>query len=379
MKKIRIIADDKIPFLRGALEDYAEIIYLPGKAIDKEVVKNADALITRTRTLCNEDLLAGSSVKFIATATIGYDHIDTAWCEAKGIKWTNAPGCNSSSVQQYMVSAFLNLFSSLQLEPSQITIGIVGAGKVGSKTALAAEALGMKVMLNDPPRARAENSKIFSNLADITREADIISFHVPLNKEGQDKTLGMAGSSFFSRLNKPVILFNTSRGPVVNGNELKKAIARGIVKAGVLDVWEHEPDIDMQLLDKVTFGTPHIAGYSTDGKVTGTAMTVKAVSHFFGLGLENWYPGNVPKPANELLVCDCTEKNETEIIKEIYLKTYDISDDDRKLRENPKNFEFLRGNYPVRREPPAYKVKLLSNSHGDLPVKLKKLGFDLQT
>jgi len=377
MKKIRIIADDKIPFLKGALEDKTEIIYLPGNDIDKNVVRNADALITRTRTICNENLLAGSSVKFIASATIGYDHIDTAWCESNGIEWTNAPGCNSSSVRQYLVSALLNLIPSLHPDPSLVTMGIVGVGNVGSKIASAAKALGMKVMLNDPPRERAENTNIFSSLADILREADIISFHVPLNKEGMDKTLGMAGKPFFSNLKKPVILINTSRGPVVNGSELKKAINRGIIKACVLDVWEHEPEIDLELLKKVNFGTPHIAGYSTDGKANGTAMSVKAISRFFNLGLDEWHPAGIPAPTDNMIECHCPGKSELDIIREIYLRTYNISDDDGRLRSHPGNFEFLRGNYPVRREPPAYQVKLFHCHHENLPGKLKKLGFKL--
>jgi len=375
MRKIRFIADDKIPFLKDALEEIAEIQYLPGGAIDREIVKNADALIIRTRTLCNEQLLSGSSVKYIATATIGFDHIDTAWCEANGVKWTNAPGCNSSSVQQYMISALLNLFTSLHLDPSQLTIGIIGVGNVGSKLAFAAETLGMQVLLNDPPRERMEKSTIFTSLDNITHEADIISFHVPLNKDGQDKTLGMAGSSFFSHIKKPVILFNTSRGPVINREELKKAMHQGKIMACVLDVWENEPDIDLELLNKVNFGTPHIAGYSIDGKINGTMMTIRAMSRFFGLGINNWHPSYVPKPEDEIIVCDCSGKSETEALREIYLKTYNIAEDDRKLRENPKNFEFLRGSYPVRREPPAYYVKLINNAFKDFSGKLEKLGF----
>jgi len=378
VKKIRVIADDKIPFLKGVLEGIADISYFPGNAIDKNIVRNADALITRTRTLCNEDLLAGSTVKFIASATIGFDHIDTAWCDTHGIKWTNAPGCNSSSVQQYIISACLHIFSGLHLDPSGLTIGIIGTGNVGSKVALAAETLGMKVLLNDPPRERTEKSNIFTSFEEVINKADIITFHVPLNKEGKDKTLGMAGSSFFNTLKKQIILFNTSRGQVVIGEELKKAINRGNIKACVLDVWENEPDIDPELLKKVNFGTPHIAGYSTDGKINGTVMSIRSLSRYFNLGLDNWYPAEVPKPEHEIITYDCSGKTETEILKNIYHITYDISVDDRRLRDNPNKFEFLRGNYPVRREPPVYKVELINNPFTSIPGKLQKLGFQIK-
>lgn len=377
MKKLKIIADNKIPFLKGALEDVADVLYLPGKDFNNQIVKNADAIIIRTRTVCNEELLAGTSVKFIATATIGYDHIDTDWCAAKGIKWTNAPGCNSSSVQQYMLSAFLNLFNSSGINPEKLTIGIIGVGNVGAKVAEASGILGMKVLLNDPPRERNEKEKIFCSLDKIVSEADIISFHVPLIKEGIDKTFHMADSSFFDRLNKRVLIFNTSRGEVVNSDILKQAIAKGKVKDSILDVWENEPDIDTELLKMSRFGTAHIAGYSTDGKINGSSMSIRSLSKFFGLGMDDWYPASVPGPEDPLIIYDCSDKNELDILREIYNKTYNISADDRKLRDNPGSFESLRGNYPLRREPTAYRVKLINNPYSDLQDKLDKLGFQI--
>jgi len=377
MRKIRVIADEKIPFLKGVLEDVADVSYLPGKAIDKHIVKNADAIVTRTRTICNEELLSGSNVKLIASATIGYDHIDTAWCETHGIKWTNAPGCNSSSVQQYVVSALLYFFTKYNLNPKQLTIGIIGVGNVGAKVAKASEILGMKVLLNDPPRERAENSTYFCSLDEIAKEADIISFHVPLNKEGQDKTWHMADLSFFSKLMKKPIILNTSRGSVVNGEHLKLAMSENKLKTCVLDVWENEPDIDTELFKMAVFGTAHIAGYSTDGKINGTSMSVKALSRFFNLGMDNWYPSVVPEPENSVIEYDCSGRQEIDILSDIYNYTYDISSDDKKLRENHRNFESLRENYPLRREPPAYKVKLNNNLHKNLQKKLSDLGFQI--
>jgi erythronate-4-phosphate dehydrogenase len=199
---VKLIIDDKIPYIRGIFEHVAEVAYLPGAKITPEVVHDADAIITRTRTICNEDLLKGSSVKFIATATIGYDHIDTDYCRRAGIQWTNAPGCNSKSVEQYVASALMVLTEKDLVNLKQSTIGIVGVGNVGSKVARIAELLGMKVLMNDPPRARAEGPEKFVNLQTILEEADIISLHVPLNMKGEDATFHMADEIFFSSLKK---------------------------------------------------------------------------------------------------------------------------------------------------------------------------------
>jgi erythronate-4-phosphate dehydrogenase len=373
--KIKIIADDKIPFLKGALEDVAEMFYCPGHEINREMVKNADAIITRTRTNCNEELLKGSSVKFIATATIGYDHIDTRWCEDNGISWTNAAGCNSSSVEQYIVSTLLSVFTHFKHNPAKLTLGVVGVGNVGTKVAKAANLLGLNVLLNDPPRQMTDKSIEFCNLEHILENADIISFHTPLTKSGIHKTYHLADDSFFDKAKKKPIIINTSRGSVVSQISLKKSLKQKLIKASILDVWEGEPFIDSELLAMSFIGTPHIAGYSTDGKVNGTVFCVNALSEFFNLGI-NWYPDSIPTPDNSYLECDCDGKNELEIIREIYLETYDVLRDDKNLRSNIDNFEYLRGNYPLRREPSAYNVKLLNCRHKIVLEKLEGLGFN---
>ena len=178
---MKIIIDNKIPYIKGALEPFAEVIYLPGDKTTPEIVKDADALITRTRTDCNAQLLTGSRVKFIATATIGFDHIDTAFCEQSGISWTNAPGCNSKSVEQYIASALIVMAERKNFSLKEKTIGIIGVGNVGAKVARLCEILGMRVLLNDPPRSRSEGNKGFVNLDELLRESDIITLHVPLN------------------------------------------------------------------------------------------------------------------------------------------------------------------------------------------------------
>ena len=230
---MKIVCDNKIPFLRGVLEPYAEVVYLPGKETTPEVVRDADAIITRTRTICDESLLKGSSVKVIATATIGFDHIDTGWCEEHGIIWRNAPGCNSWSVKQYMSSVLVSLSRMRSFDLEGKTLGVVGVGNVGSKVAQAASALGMKVLLNDPPRERREGSGGFVSLDEILRRSDIITLHVPLSREGEDATWHLFDAERIGKMNPSQILVNSSRGPVVDNAALKQALkARAIAGGG---------------------------------------------------------------------------------------------------------------------------------------------------
>jgi erythronate-4-phosphate dehydrogenase len=376
--KIKIVADSKIPLLQGVLEPFADIIYLPPSEIANTNIKDADALIIRTRTKCNSGLLDGTKVKFIATATIGYDHIDTAYCDSKKIKWINAPGCNSSSVRQYIASALVTIASKKKLHLSGMTIGIVGVGNVGSKVARLAESLGMNVLLNDPPRERAEGKDKFAPIDKLMRESDIITFHVPLIKEGIDKTFHMADEKFFESLKKGKILFNTSRGEVVETAALKNALKNNILKAAVIDVWENEPDIDAGLLNLVDIATPHIAGYSADGKANGTAICVRELNSFFNLGINaDWYPAAVPLPLNrDEITVDCAGKSKQEILTEIILSTYSVTSDDNTLRKSAGTFEKQRNEYPVRREFPFYKIRLV-NGNEELNSAARELGFML--
>jgi len=371
---MKIIIDDKIPYIHGAFEGVAEVVYLSGSKTSKEVVKDADAIITRTRTICNEKLLAGSSVKFIATATIGYDHIDTEYCEMMGINWTNAPGCNSGSVEQYIASTLMVLAETKRLNLKDLCIGIVGMGNVGSKVARVCHLLGMKVLQNDPPRQRAEGSSLFVSVQKIMEHADIITLHVPLNMKGEDTTFHLGNETFFSGLKKHPILINSCRGEVLETNAVKAAIKNGQISGFVCDCWEHEPDIDMELLEMTDLATPHIAGYSKDGKAAGTLMSVQAISLFFELGLNNWQPSGVEPPANPVIGLDGFGLSEQEILSKAVLSTYDIRNDDNLFRKNPEQFEQQRGDYPVRREFPAFTIQT-ENVNRETLEKLMKLGF----
>ena len=374
--RIKIIADDKIPFLNGVLEPFAEVSYLSHKEINSDSVKDVDALLIRTRTKCNAELLEGSNVKFIATATIGYDHIDDAYCDSKNISWISAPGCNSSSVQQYISSALVTIAERKKIKLAEQTIGIIGVGNVGSKVEKVAKAFGMNVLLCDPPRQRTEGGNQFVPLDELVNISDIITFHVPLNRNGVDKTFHMADEHFFESFSESKIIFNSSRGEVIETNALKSAIKNGNVSNLVLDVWENEPNIDLELLELADLATPHIAGYSADGKANGTAMCVKGVADYFNLPLDkDWFPNEIPNPnSSEIIKLDCKGLDEQEIIYKVILHTYEIEEDDQRLRASLETFEKQRGDYPVRREFTFYTLDL-KNCEESVQNKLYQLGF----
>jgi erythronate-4-phosphate dehydrogenase len=373
---MKIIIDDKIPYIKGVFEPYAEVVYLPGKLTTAELVKDADALVTRTRTVCNKRALEGSKVKFIATATIGFDHIDSRYCEQTGIEWVNAPGCNAESVNQYVASALFSYSIRKDFTLKGKTIGIVGVGQVGSRIARTCETLGMNVLLNDPPRERVEGSSQFVSLHTIQQQADIISFHVPLNRGGTDNTVHMVDEEFVRNLGAEPLLINTCRGEVFDSATVLETRQAGKLSGLIIDCWENEPGLDLHLLKLVDFGTPHIAGYSKDGKANGTKMSIRAISKYFGLGIDDWEPSGVEPPAYPIIKLDGIDRSEDSILAEAILSTYRIEKDDRALRENSELFEQLRGDYPVRREFGSYSIQA-RDIGPDIVGKLTKLGFKL--
>jgi erythronate-4-phosphate dehydrogenase len=375
---MKIVIDAHIPFIRGVLEPFADVRYLEGKNISRSDLSDADALIVRTRTTCDAALLEGTSVRCIASATIGFDHIDTRYCDTHNIFWINAQGCNSSSVQQYVAAALLRIATEKKIRLEGKTAGIIGVGHVGTKVAALCTALGMRVLLNDPPRARREGHENFVSLETILKEADVVTLHVPLYRDGEDRTLHFVDERFLSWFGPGRMLINSSRGEVVNSAFLRSILRQRLLSACVLDVWEHEPDIDTEILELATLGTPHIAGYSADGKANGTAMSVRAVSSFFGLGIDDWYPPDIPLPPATMIDLDCRETDPQRVIARAVLATYDILADDRRLRNSPGTFEQQRADYPVRREFDAYRVRLRNANERTASV-LGTLGFTVTT
>jgi erythronate-4-phosphate dehydrogenase len=373
---MKIVIDEKIPFIRGVLEPWADVVYSPGSAIDAAMVADADALITRTRTRCDSNLLKDSRVKIVASATIGYDHLDTEWLESKGIRWVNAPGCNSGSVMQYMVSVLIFLAGKHSLDLSSLTLGVVGVGNVGSKVVRAAKSLGMKVLQNDPPRQRRQRLTDFLPLETIIAESDILTLHVPLNPEGEDSTFHLVNSNNLHRMKKNCILINTSRGAVVDNAALREILPDRKLLAAVLDVWEGEPAVDRRLLELVDIGTPHIAGYSVDGKANATINSVREVSSFLGLPLSDWRPDTLPEPAEPVidLTSDPRIKTVADMVSTAVRHTFTVEDDDLLFRSDPGNFEYLRDNYRIRREFSSYIVK---SDDTETRKILSNLGFNL--
>lgn len=342
-KRLKIVADKAIPFLEGVFDPYADMAYLPGDKIGPEDVRDADVLMVRTRTKCNADLLEGSKVKFIATATIGTDHIDFPYCDSKGIVVRNAPGCNAGGVMEYVFSALYGLASRKSISLQGDTIGIIGVGHVGSLIERMGRALGFRILKCDPPRAEAEGSFGFCDLEYLLQNSQIVTLHVPLD----ETTRGMADSEFFSLMQPGAFFINAARGEVVCDDALKAAIPK--LGPVIIDTWNHEPDIDLDLMDKVAIATPHIAGYSYQGKQNGTAAAVRAVAHYFGITeLYEFFP-KTDLPENEAVKLDLKGLNQGEIAS-VLQYNYPIFTDDFMLRLNPENFDKLRSEYNYRRE-----------------------------
>lgn len=366
---MKIIADKNIPFLEGVAESYGEVEYLSGSEFSNERIKDADVLIVRTVVRIDEAMLKGTRVKLICSATIGYDHIDTEYCDQHRIVWQNAPGCNSGSVRQYIVSSLIVLSQQKAFDLRDMTIGIVGVGNVGKKVAKSCSDLGMKILLNDPIRQLKESSSDFVSLEEIAEKADIITFHTPLTKEGKFKTWHLADDAFFDSLRRSPIIINSARGAIIDTAALKRAIKVGKVSGTVIDCWENEPNIDLELLQLTDIATPHIAGYSADGKANASRMSLQGVANFFNLDKSYADAITPPLPANRII--DLRNGKATSAI----LETYNPMTDCTNLKQNPSVFKQLRNEYPLRREYPAYMIINVDND--DERRLLNKLDFEL--
>lgn len=368
---MKIIADKNIPYLKGIAELFGEVTYLDGAAFTQKTIKDADTLIVRTVTHFDENILKDTAVKLICSATIGYDHIDTGYCDSHGIAWTNAPGCNSGSVQQYITSVLITMSRKKGFGLKGKTIGIVGVGNVGKKVAKACEVLGMKVLLNDPPRQAVEEGNNFVSLQTIMDEADIITFHTPLTKDGEYKTYHLADADFFSSLKKKPVIINSARGGIIDTNAIKTALRKGEISGAVIDCWENEPDIDREYLNMADIATPHIAGYSADGKANATRMSLTAIADFYHLSEAPVSLVKEPEPANPVIDMNKYTDPDNRIYDAI-LETYNPVGDYSRLINNPATFKKLRNEYPLRREYFAYNIMNATDKEADV---LGKLGF----
>ena len=340
---MKIVADIDIPFLEGVFEPYAEVLYKKGDEIVREDVIDADVLIVRTRTHCNEQLLEGTSVKMVTTATIGMDHIDLDYCASHGIQVANAAGCNAGGVMQYVFSAVYGVAARKGIKLDEATFGIIGVGNVGSKVEDLARYLGFNVLRCDPPRAEAEGQEGFCSLEYLLEHSQIVTMHVPLD----ETTRGMADETFFALMKPGAIFINAARGEVINEQALIAASPK--LGAVVIDTWCNEPHINEDLLEVADIATPHIAGYSYQGKENATIMAVRAVARYMGFKALRYYRPRYEEEGHEPVRLDLKGKTHGEIAA-VFQYNYPIFTDDFRLRMNPAGFEKLRAEYQYRRE-----------------------------
>lgn len=353
MKEIKIVVDEDIPFIKGVLEPFASVSYFKGNKIGPHEISDADALIIRTRTKCDASLLRGSRVGFIASATIGKDHVDLEYCRENGILFTNAAGCNAWGVVQYVLTAIYSLADKKGFDVAEKTIGIIGAGNVGERLASTCESLGLKVLRCDPPVREKLAKKLdfvnggsfsvdrshlsaeqFYNIKEVVQKADIVTLHVPL----EPSTKSLFNKEMFSEMKPGAVFINSSRGEVVDEDAL--IFAREKLSGLVLDVWCNEPEINKRLLKLADIATPHIAGYSLEGKINATIIVIREISKYFKIReLSNF---SIDYPQYHTINSD----NLFFLLRE----TFPIFDEDRKLRDNPSLFEKIRSSYSYRRE-----------------------------
>jgi erythronate-4-phosphate dehydrogenase len=379
---MKIIADANIPFVKDCFSSIGEVEALAGRQIRPDVIGDADCLLVRSTTRVDSDLLSGSRVRFVGTATIGFDHIDVEYLSQNNVGFASAPGSNANSAAEYVIAGLLEIGRKYKIMLEGKSIGIIGVGNVGSRVEKKCAALGMKVLLNDPPLQRQKeshrghrehretNKKLPADnkLDDICEReylpieelynCDFITLHTPLTFGGVDKTFHLADEKFFKSLKAGCVFFNTSRGGVVDTEALKASIRSGQLETTVLDVWENEPNIDTELLKMVDIGTPHIAGYSLDGKIAGMIMIYKETCKYFGLKAKLDIEDFLPEPDVPQLKINPNSGSEQDVLQRAVKKIYRISEDDLKLRQildmpaerRGEFFDNLRKNYPVRRE-----------------------------
>lgn len=327
-----IIIDCDIPFLHGVLEPYAEVQYVKGSQIDAQRVANADALIIRTRTRCDEELLRNSRVKIIATATIGTDHIDLDYCRSRGIEVHNARGCNARGVLQWVAAALRHITHSDGKQPEDYTLGVVGVGAVGSLVAEYGRHWGFNTLECDPPRKEREGGD-FRSIEELAERCDILTFHTPLDSS----THHLLDKELLERMRPGATIINASRGGVVDNSAVANSSHRYL-----FDVWENEPYIPADILRRSDIATPHVAGYSIQGKANATALSINAIAKYFGLPLDSWYPPQIAPSTPRLIswaeMCATIDDY------------YPISEESNHLKHHPEEFEAIRNTYAYRNE-----------------------------
>lgn len=383
-KQLKIVCSSSMPFAKEVFSTMGKVEVVDGPAISPAHVKDADILAVRSTTRINRDLLEGSAVRFIGTATIGTDHIDIDYLHRAGIEWCYAPGCNANSVSEYIASALLCLAADNGLSLVDKTMGIVGVGNVGSLVAEKAAALGMKILCNDPPRVEAEGQPgpEFVELDQLLASSDFITMHVPLTPTGAHPTYHIADKNFFADMKPGAVFINAARGAVVDTPALLGSLKEGHIRHSVIDTWENEPLYNEQLLELADIGTPHIAGYSFEGKVAGTVMVYHEACRFLGLNPQFTLDALLPPAPVSQVAPDGSANTPERILWSIVKQVYDISQDDSNLRQGPSggrrgnHFRLLRKNYRQRREFRWTRVRTSEIRDSGLQSRVRSLGFN---
>lgn len=368
---MNIFADENIPLVREAFAQFGNVTTFNGRQISADHLNDADILLVRSVTIVNEQLLKKSKIKFVGSATIGFDHIDLNYLQNQGIGFARAPASNAISAAEYVIAALFCLAQTQCFDLTQKNVGIIGCGNVGSRVLARLQALGVKCLINDPPLEKQNKKFSFSTLKEILK-CDIITLHIPLILDGEDPTFELVNELFLNELKDNTILINTSRGKVADETALLKHADRLNL---VLDVWRNEPNINQALLEKTCLATPHIAGYSFDGKIRGTTMIYEACCEYFNV--EKQWIAQLPNPPIEKIVFS-EQISKEKALRLAVQACYEIRADDAKLRqiknsiESNKYFDQLRKNYPIRREFSTLQIK---TQHLDLIQQLSGLGF----
>lgn len=370
---MKLICANSVSLGREAFSSLGELNLLAEGEIDAAAVRDADAVITRSKTRLNRGLFAGSTVSFAGTCTAGTDHADRQALSDLGIRFASAPGCNANAVSEYVLAALLEL-PGFCFEGK--TVGIIGHGQVGTRVEKKLKALGCRVLLNDPPKEAAGACGPYTPLRELLRESDVVTLHVPLVEEGPHPTRMLLGEKETALLRKGAVLINACRGEVMSGPAVKRARDAGQLSGLVLDVWDPEPEIPRELLSAADLATPHIAGHSVEGKVNGTRQIREQLVEVFGLACESWDPRPLmPAPA-QAEVDLSGGKSLEERLRLAVRACYDIRFDDRLLREEDgdlaERFVRQRRNYRDRREFSATRVTGVPSEEVAL---FKALGF----
>lgn len=376
---MKIIADQNIPQVDKAFAHIGELQLVDGRQLRAEQLDDAQLLLVRSVTRVNQQLLEHSAVRFVGSATIGTDHVDQVYLQQRGIAFSNAPGCNAISAAEYVVAAVLRFTQARDILPDGLKVGVVGHGNVGSRVAARLAALGCEILVYDPPREQQYHDRDYVSWEQI-QTADIVTAHVPLTKTGDYPTYHMFNAEFFDALKEDALFINTSRGEAVDEAALMRSKASGKALHLILDVWQHEPNIDLELLQQTLIATPHIAGYSAEGKHRGLEMIYLAACQFLEIEPQ-WSLADALPPYSFVIEPDLN-LDDMALIRGLVRTAYDIEKDDQAMRqlfgmkaeERGGWFDSLRKNYPVRREFPYYRI-LLPSQRDRLAGCLGQLGF----